>query len=112
MRYFALEMMGEVGDEHADQEVPQAGDLFGVAEEGLRRLPKRGIQVELLDLLPGGGRCVEVELLPRFHFGVSVEERAEDGEPLGLVCLHNNGDHLSVEVGLGVVGSDERPEAS
>ena len=102
--------MGEVGDEHADEKVPQAGDLFRVPEEGLRRLPERGVQVELLDLLPGGRRYVQVELLPRFRLGVGVEERAEDGEPLGLVRLHDDGDHLAVEVGLGVVGGDESLE--
>ena len=109
-RHVALEVVGVVGDEQADQQVPQAGDLFRVAEEGLRHLPERGVQVELLDLLPGRGRVVEVDLVPRFRLRVGVEERAEDVEQLRLVGLDDDGDHLAVEVGVGVVGGDEALE--
>ena len=109
-RHLALEVVGEVGDEHADEEVPQAGDLLRVPEEGLRRLPERGRPGRTSRPAPRRGAERPGRTLAPAPLGVGVEERAEDGEPLGLVGLDDHGDHLAVEVSLGVVGGDEALE--
>ena len=57
-------MVGVVGDDEPEQEVLQRRGLLVVAEGGLHHLPERNVEVELLDLLPDGGRVVEVDLVP------------------------------------------------
>ncbi len=80
-RHVGLEVMGVVGDEEPDQELLQRGIVFGVAECGPGHVPEWLGQVELLDLLPGRGRDVEVDLIVRL--GVGVEQGADDVEELG-----------------------------
>ena len=99
--------MGVVGQHEPEQEVLQGGVFFLVAEGRLHHLPEGNVEVELLDLVPGGGRIVEVDLAP--GLGPGVEDRPHQIEQFRLVGLGDHGDHLAVQVGGGVIGGDQSP---
>ena len=101
-RHVGLQVVGVVGDQQAEQEFLEAGVFLGIAESRRDHLPEGPGEVELLDLLPGRRRGVEVDLVATL--GVGVEEGADDVEELRLVGLDDDGDHLAVEVGGGIVG--------
>ena len=107
-RHDALQVVGVIRDEQTDQELLERGVVLGVAEGGPCHVPERPGEVELLDLIPGRGRDVEVDVVA--PLGVGVEEGADDVEELGLVGTDGDGDHLAVEVGGDVGGGDQRPE--
>src|SRR4051794_31619626 len=75
--------------------------LVGVPERSPHHLPKWTVQVEFLDVRPGGWRIVEVNIDARLR--PSMEDRSKDIEKLWLVCLCDNRDHLAIDVGGRIV---------
>ena len=108
LRRLALQVVGEVGHEQAKQEPFERRVVLLVPEQGPGHAPKRFGEVELFDKAPRRRRPVQVNVDARLAPG--VEDRPQDREELRLVGLHDDGDHLPIEVYRRVVRLDERPE--
>src|SRR5262249_13883362 len=108
--HIPVQMPGVISDQETNEQVPEAGRVFLVAEGRMDHVPERLGQVEFFNEVPAGWRCAQVDLVSILNVGPGVEQGAQDSKKFWLLSLDHHGQHLAIQVNSRVGSGHERLE--
>src|SRR5262245_54496687 len=94
--HVSVQVTGVIRDQETNEQVPEAGRVFLVAEGRMDHVPERLGQVEFFNEVPAGWRCAQVDLVSILNVGPGVEQGAQDSKKFWLLSLDHHGQHLAI----------------
>src|SRR5215510_13531678 len=85
---------GVIRDQETNEQVPQAGRVFLVAEGCMDHVPEGLGQIEFFNEVPAGWWCAQVDVCCSLDVGPGVKQGTQDSKKFRLVSLDHHRQHL------------------